>query len=85
VFPFKKKSLPLLGVDISATAIKVLELSCTGDSFRVESYAVEPVPPNSVVDKNISDIEAVGEAIARAAKKSGSKTKDAAGDSCIFL
>ncbi len=78
MFLFKEKSLPLLGVDITATAIKVLELSRSGDSFRVESYAVDAVPPNSVVDKNISDIDAVGEAIARAAKKSGSKIKDAA-------
>jgi type IV pilus assembly protein PilM len=69
---------PLLGVDISATAIKLLELSRSGARYRVESYAVEPLPQNSVVDKNIADIEAVGEAIRRAVKKAGSKTKLAA-------
>lgn len=40
--------------------------------------AVEPVPANSVVDKNITDMEAVGEAIGRAVKKSGTKLKTAA-------
>ncbi len=76
--PFKKKSNPLLGIDISATAIKLLELSKSGGRYRVESYAVEPVPANSVVDKNITDMEAVGEAIGRAVKRSGTKLKTAA-------
>jgi type IV pilus assembly protein PilM len=78
VLPFKKKSTQLIGVDISATAIKLLELSRSGDKYRVESYAVEPLPANSVVDKNITDIDAVGEAIKRAVTKSGTKTKFAA-------
>jgi len=75
---FKKKSNPLVGIDISATAIKLLELSKSGGRYRVESYAVEPVPANSVVDKNITDMDAVGEAIGRAVKKSGTKLKTAA-------
>jgi len=78
VFPFKNKSLPLIGIDISATAVKLLELTRNGNTYRVESYAVEALPPNSVVDKNIADIEAVGEAISRALKKSGTKLKNAA-------
>ncbi len=78
MFPFKKKSIPLLGVDISATAVKLLELTRSGNSYRVESYAAEALPSNSVVDKNIAEIEPVGEVIARAVKKSGSKLKTAA-------
>lgn len=78
MFSFNKKSVPILGVDISATAIKLLELSRSGSKYRVESYAVEPLPPNSVSDKTINDIEQVGEAVARAVKKSGTRTKHAA-------
>ena len=59
-------------------AIKLLELGRSGAKYRVESFAVEPLPPNSVVDKNITDEHAVGEAIGRAAKKSGTRLKDAA-------
>lgn len=66
---FKKKSVPILGVDISATAIKLLELSRSGSKYRVESYAVEALPPNSVSEKTINDIEQVGEAVARAVKR----------------
>lgn len=75
---FKPKKPPVLGLDISSTAIKLLELGKSGDRMRVESYAVEPLPPNSVIEKNIADVEAVGEAIKRAVKRSGSRTKNAA-------
>lgn len=79
MLPFlTKKSSPVLGIDISATAIKLLELSRSGSRYRVESYAVEPLPTNSIVDKNITDIDAVGEAIGRVVAKSGTKVKDAA-------
>ncbi len=75
---FKPKKPPVLGLDISSTAIKLLELGKSGDRLRVESYAVEPLPPNSVIEKNIADVEAVGDAIKRAVKRSGSRTKFAA-------
>ena len=72
---FGPKRIPLIGLDISSTSVKLLELSRQGDGFRVEAYAAEPLPPNSVVEKNITDVEAVGEAIRRVAKRSGSRTK----------
>ena len=75
---FSKKQPPVLGLDISSTAVKLLELSQSGGRYRVESYAVEPLPLNSVIEKNISDVEAVGEAIRRAVKRSGTKTRNAA-------
>jgi type IV pilus assembly protein PilM len=75
---FKTTQPPLLGLDISSTAVKLLELSRGGSRYRVESYAVEPLPPNSVVEKNITDVDAVGEAIRRAVKRSGTRTRDVA-------
>jgi type IV pilus assembly protein PilM len=75
---FKKKKPNLLGVDISSTTIKLLELSNHGGGYRVESYAVEALPQNSVVEKTITDVEAVGEAIKRALKRSGAKSRNAA-------
>jgi len=72
---FAHKKPPLIGLDISSTSVKLLELTHQGDGYRVEAYAAEPLPPNSVVEKNITDVEAVGEAIRRVAKRSGSRTK----------
>ncbi len=75
---FTSKTPPLIGVDISSTAVKVLQLSQTGGRYRVEHYAVEPLPPNAVVEKNLVEVEAVGDAIRRAIHRSGTKTKFAA-------
>ena len=75
---FSAKAPPLIGVDISSTAVKLLQLSQVGGRYRVEHYAVEPLPPNAVVEKNIVEVEAVGEAIRRALNRSGSKIKTAA-------
>lgn len=74
----KKSNAPLIGVDISSTAVKLLQLARSGDRFRVEHYAVEPLPPNAVVEKNLVDVEAVGEAIRRAVARAGTRTKQAA-------
>ncbi len=72
----------MLGLDISSTAVKLLELSQhsgrSGVRYRVESYAVEPLPPSAVVEKNIADVEAVGETIRKTIKRSGTRAKHAA-------
>ena len=73
-----KSQSPLVGVDISSTAVKLLQLSRVGNRYRVEHYAVEPLPPNAVVEKNIVEVEAVGDAIRRAMARSGSRAKNAA-------
>ena len=78
MFPFSRKSAPILGIDISETAVKLLELSQRGSNYQVESYAVEPIAPNSVTEKTINDIDQVGETIASVVEKSGTKTKNAA-------
>jgi type IV pilus assembly protein PilM len=75
---FTKKKPPLLGIDISSSAVKVLELSKSGESFRVERYAVEALPQNAVVEHKIAEVEAVSEAIERAIKRSGSRFKHVA-------
>ncbi len=81
---FRRKKPALIGLDISSTAIKLLEFSKTssmgrgGTQYRVESYAVEPLPANAVVEKNIADVEAVGETIRNVVRRSGSRAKHVA-------
>ncbi len=72
------KASALVGLDISSTAVKLLELSQNGPRYRVECYAVVPLPPHAVVEKSIADVEAVGSAINRAVKRSGTRAKFAA-------
>ncbi len=75
---FGRKNTLLLGIDISSTSVKLLEIGGSKDHYRVESYAVEPLQSNSVSERNTADVQLVGEAIGRAVKKSGTRTKAAA-------
>ncbi len=75
---FGKKTNNLLGLDISSTSVKLLELSKSGERYRVEAYGVEPLPPNAVVEKNISDPEGVGEAIKRLVGRAKASSRQAA-------
>jgi type IV pilus assembly protein PilM len=75
---FKKKRPPLVGIDISASSVKVLELSKNGNQFRVERFAAEPVPQNAIVEHAITEVEQVAEVVQRAIKRSGTKLKNAA-------
>lgn len=74
----EKKAKPVIGLDISSTSVKLLELSRSGDRYRVESYSVKPLPPNAVVEKNIADPAAVAEVIKTMVKQSKTKLKHAA-------
>jgi len=83
----RRKSKTLLGLDITTSSVKLIELVENGRGYRVESYAAEPTPPNSINEKAIVDAEAVGEAVRRAVKRSGTKSREAAvaisGDAAI--
>jgi len=75
---FNKKANTLLGIDISSTSVKLLELSRSGGRYKVEAYAVEPLPPNAVVEKNIAELEGVGQALSRVVAKARTGVKTAA-------
>ncbi|HSG59845.1 MAG TPA: pilus assembly protein PilM [Pseudomonadales bacterium] len=74
----KKKKPAVLGIDISSTTIKLLELSRSDGAYKVESYAVVPLPANAVVEKNIVDSDAVANAIQSALLRSKTKLTTAA-------
>lgn len=75
---FNKTANTLLGIDISSTSVKLLELSRSGGRYKVEAYAVEPLPANAVVEKNIAEMEGVGQALTRVLAKARSSAKNVA-------
>lgn len=75
---FEQKTKPVVGLDISSTSVKLLELSRQGDRYRVESYAVKALPPNAVVEKNINEVEIVGETVQSVVHLAKCKSKNAA-------
>ncbi len=76
---FKPKAPPLIGADLSSSAIKMVELAETGQGrYRLERYAIEPLPKDSVVDGNINNLDAVAETLKRCHKRLGSNIKNVA-------
>ncbi|HEX4882051.1 MAG TPA: pilus assembly protein PilM [Porticoccaceae bacterium] len=75
---FERKAPALLGVDISSSSVKLLELSRSGGRFKVESYGVIPLPPNTVVEKNIQDTAALADVLKRLVAKSKSRVREVA-------
>jgi len=71
------KASQTLGIDISSTTVKLLELRRYGDHFRVESYAVSPLPAEAVVEKNVNQIEVVGALISDLVSRSKTKASQA--------
>jgi type IV pilus assembly protein PilM len=76
---FKTKYPSLVGVDISSTAIKLVELAQTGkDAYRLERYAIEPLVRDVVTDGNISNLDLVSDALKRAHKRLGTRNRNVA-------
>ncbi len=72
------KSKPTLGIDITSSTVKLLELSKSGSGYKVESYMVKPLPPNTVVEKEIKDVEALATVIRKVAAQAKVRNKDTA-------
>jgi type IV pilus assembly protein PilM len=73
---FGQSRPPLLGLDISTSAVRLVELADAGKGeLRLERYAHEPLPRGAVVDGNIENLDSVSEAVRRVWKKSGTRVK----------
>ena len=77
MFSLRKKS-NMLGIDISSSAVKLIELSQSGRKTSLESYSVVPLPEGSIQDRDVLNPEPVGEAIRRVVKNSGTKSRHCA-------
>ncbi|KZE33473.1 type IV pilus assembly protein PilM [Crenobacter luteus] len=75
----KKTQQPaLIGLDISSSAVKLLEISRAGRNHQIDRYRIEPLPRDAVVDGNLNQIEAVADAIRRAWQALDTTTRDVA-------
>ena len=72
------KSKNVVGLDIGSSAVKAVELKPSGKGYKVAAFAVQPVPPDSIVDGAIIDGTAVADAIKRLFENKAFKTKEVA-------
>ena len=76
---FKTKYPSLIGIDISSTALKLVELAeVSRGTYRLERYAIEPLVRDVVADGNIANMDLVADALKRAHKRLGSRNRNVA-------
>ncbi len=77
---FRSKNPPLIGLDISSSSVKLVELAAGAqkESYQLERYAIELLPRGALVDGAMENMDAIADAISRAVKKSGSSVKNVA-------
>ena len=70
---------PLLGLDISSSSVKLVELSRSKTGQLVlERCAIEPLEAGWISDGNVEKFDEVAESVKRLVKKSGTRTKNVA-------
>ena len=76
---FSRQPEPMLGLDISSSSVKLVELSRDkAGRLTLERCAIEPLERGWISEGNIEKFDEVAEAVRRLVKKSGTKTKNVA-------
>ena len=76
---FNQQDPPLLGLDISSSSVKLVELSRDkAGNLVLDRCAIEPLERGWISDGNVEKFDEVAEAVRRVVKKSGTKTRHVA-------
>ncbi len=71
-----RKHPPMIGLDISSSSVKLVELSqTTSGEFTVDRFASEPFEKGWIADGQIEKFDEVAEAVRKVVVKSGTRTK----------
>ncbi len=57
---FTRKADALVGVDISDTAIRLVELGRSANGYSIQGYATQVLPAHAVVDGTLLDLDSIG-------------------------
>lgn len=76
---FRRQAAPLLGLDVSSSSVKLVELSKNASGKLVlDRCAIEPLERGWITDGNVEKFDEVADAVRRLVRKSGTRTKNAA-------
>ena len=71
-----RKHPPMIGLDISSSSVKLVELSQTGSGdYVLERFASEPFEKGWITDGQIEKFDEVADAVRRVVSRSGTRTK----------
>ena len=66
----------VLGLDISSTAVKLIELSSSADCYKINACHSLPLPINTMIDKDITNVNALAHTLKQLVVESGTKLKN---------
>ncbi len=73
---FKMKVPSLIGLDVSSSAVKLVELGQAGRGrYSIDRYVIEPLAKDAVAEGNIARMEDVTEALRRAWMRMGTRSR----------
>jgi type IV pilus assembly protein PilM len=73
---FNQTTPPLIGVDVSTSFVKMVELSSSIKGvYRLEGYSIAPIAKGAIVDGNVNELEQVSESIRMAWRLLNSREK----------
>jgi type IV pilus assembly protein PilM len=76
---FSRQPAPMVGLDISSSSVKLVELSQGADGgWRLERCAMESLEKGWVTDGNVENFDEVTEAVRRVLAKSGTRARTVA-------
>jgi type IV pilus assembly protein PilM len=76
---FNRQQPALLGIDISSSSVKLVELSRdAAGNLVLDRCAIEPLERGWITDGNVEKFDEVADAVRRLVKKSGTRTKQVA-------
>nr|CBA27549.1 hypothetical protein Csp_A02830 [Curvibacter putative symbiont of Hydra magnipapillata] len=76
---FSRQPAPMLGLDISSSSVKLVELGRDkAGNLVLERCAIEPLERGWITDGNVEKFDEVADAVRKLVKKSGTKTKNVA-------
>ena len=78
MFSLRRSQSVFLGIDISSSSVKVVELAQSGSKMELKGYAIVALPPAESSSAKESQIQVVGSAIKKAVKQIGTRCTSAA-------
>jgi len=75
---FSRTGEPLIGIDISATGIKLVELTGSRGGYELKSLAIVPLPRDAIVENTVIDSMAVSQGLLDAIEIARPSTRKAA-------
>ena len=78
MFSWRRSKPVYLGIDISPSSVKMVELAQSGSKVELQGYAIVALPPAEASSAKESQIQVIGSAIKRAAKQIGTRCSLAA-------